>query len=87
MTGSLPAAGPGQFQILFPFPPVAQYNTNTCWSFATTSFYESEIFRLSGKKIKLSEMWTVYFEYLEKSGASCASAVTPWWPKAARAMP
>jgi bleomycin hydrolase len=48
------------------FPPVAQYNTNTCWSFAGASYYESEIYRLSGKKIKLSEMWTVYFEYLEK---------------------
>ena len=45
---------------------MAQYNTNTCWSFSTTSYYESEIFRLSGKKIKLSEIWTVYFEYLEK---------------------
>ncbi|RMF08563.1 MAG: peptidase C1, partial [Candidatus Neomarinimicrobiota bacterium] len=38
----------------------------TCWSFSTTSFLESECFRLTGQKIKLSEMYTVYFEYLEK---------------------
>jgi bleomycin hydrolase len=66
MAGVNPPPSPSAFKAGFHFPPVAQYNTNTCWSFATTSYYESEIFRLSGKKIKLSEMWTVYFEYLEK---------------------
>ncbi|MCX6556491.1 MAG: peptidase C1 [Candidatus Aminicenantes bacterium] len=66
MAGVFPPPSPAAFKSVFHFPPVAQYNTNTCWSFATTSYYESEIFRLSGKKIKLSEMWTVYFEYLEK---------------------
>ena len=66
MSGIFPPASPAACNPVFHFPPVAQYNTNTCWSFATTSFYESEIYRLSGKKIKLSEIWTVYFEYLEK---------------------
>jgi|WetSurMetagenome_2_1015567.scaffolds.fasta_scaffold87180_2 bleomycin hydrolase len=66
MAGIQPPASPTAFQAAFHFPPVAQYNTNTCWSFSTTSYFESEIFRLSGKKIKLSEIWTVYFEYLEK---------------------
>ena len=66
MAGVYPPPSPAAFKSVFHFPPVAQYNTNTCWSFATTSYYESEIFRLSGKKIKLSEMWTVYYEYLEK---------------------
>lgn len=66
MAGVNPPPSPAAFKTAFHFPPVAQYNTNTCWSFATTSYYEAEIFRLSGKKIKLSEMWTVYFEYLEK---------------------
>ncbi len=46
--------------------PVAQYLTGTCWSFSTTSFLESEVMRLSGKRIKLSEMHTVYWEYVEK---------------------
>lgn len=66
MAGVYPPPSPAACRPVFHFPPVAQYNTNTCWSFATTSYYESEIFRLSGKKIKLSEMWTVYHEYLEK---------------------
>jgi len=66
MAGVYPPSSPAACKPVFHFPPMAQYNTNTCWSFSTTSFYESEIFRLSGKKIKLSEMWTVYFEYLEK---------------------
>ena len=66
MSGVYPPSSPTACKPVFHFPPVAQYNTNTCWSFSTTSFYESEIFRLSGKKIKLSELWTVYFEYLEK---------------------
>jgi bleomycin hydrolase len=66
MAGVYPPPSPAACKPVFHFPPVAQYNTNTCWSFAATSYYESEIFRLSGKKIKLSEMWTVYFEYLEK---------------------
>lgn len=66
MAGVYPPPSPADFRPVFHFPPVAQYNTNTCWSFATTSYYESEICRLSGRKIKLSEMWTVYHEYLEK---------------------
>ena len=66
LTGVEPPASVEAFHAPFHFPPQAQYSTNTCWSFSTTSFYESEIFRLTGKKIKLSEMWTVYHEYLEK---------------------
>ncbi len=48
-------------------PPISQGNTGTCWSFATTSFFESEIHRLFGENIKLSEMYTVYWEYVEKA--------------------
>ncbi len=49
------------------FPPVAQYLTGTCWDFSSTSYFESEVQRLTGQKIKLSEMWTAYHEYLEKA--------------------
>jgi len=66
LAGVYPPPAPAACKPVFHFPPVAQYNTNTCWSFANTSYYEAEIYRLSGKKIKLSEIWTVYFEYLEK---------------------
>jgi len=47
--------------------PVSQGRTGTCWCFSTTSFFESEIYRLHQKKVKLSEMYTVYWEYVEKA--------------------
>ena len=49
------------------FSPVSQGNTGSCWCFSTTSFFESEVFRLTGQKIKLSEMYTVYWEYVDKA--------------------
>ncbi len=49
------------------FPPISQGNTGTCWCFSTTSFLESEIYRMYGKQIKLSEMFTVYWEYVDKA--------------------
>jgi len=49
------------------FPPVSQGNTNTCWCFSTTSYLESEVKRIYNKEIRLSEMYTVYCEYLEKA--------------------
>ncbi|MDJ0764179.1 MAG: C1 family peptidase [Myxococcota bacterium] len=55
-----------EFQVVPHLPPVPQYATGTCWSFAATSLVEAEVIRLTGKKIKLSEMYTVYYEYLDK---------------------
>lgn len=73
-------------------PPISQGLTGTCWCFSTTSFLESEIYRLHKKKIKLSELYTVYWEYVEKarryvrergdsefSEGSEANAVTRIW--------
>jgi len=59
--------GPGSFDSAFHFEPQAQYYTGTCWAYAATSYLESEAHRISGRKIKLSEMHTVYYEYLEKA--------------------
>jgi bleomycin hydrolase len=44
-------------------PVISQDNTGTCWSFSTTSFLESEIFRISGKKIDLSELYQPRMTY------------------------
>ena len=66
LSGVARPAGPAAFKSAFHFPPVAQYLTGTCWSFSTTSFYESEIYRLHGARVKLSEIYTVYWEYVEK---------------------
>jgi bleomycin hydrolase len=48
-------------------PPISQGMTGTCWSFSTTSYFESEIYRLTKREIKLSELYTVYWEYVEKA--------------------
>lgn len=45
----------------------SQGKTGTCWSFSTSSFLESEINRLSGKKIDVSEMYTVRNTYFKKA--------------------
>ncbi|MEP2937336.1 MAG: C1 family peptidase [Gilvibacter sp.] len=42
---------------------ISQGATGTCWSFSTSSFLESEIMRLTGKTIDLSEMYTVRNTY------------------------
>ena len=44
-------------------PVISQGRTGTCWSFASTSFLESEIIRLTGRQIDLSEMYTVRNTY------------------------
>lgn len=48
-------------------PVISQGNTGTCWSFATTSFLESEIIRKGFAETDLSEMYFVYFAYLNKA--------------------
>ncbi len=60
-------SGPSEFMRQFAFPPVAQYESGMCWCFSMTSFIESEMYRLHGDKIKLSELHTVYWEYVEKA--------------------
>ncbi len=47
--------------------PVSQGNTGTCWSFSSTSYFEAEVNRLTKKQVKLSEMYTTYWEYVEKA--------------------
>ena len=44
----------------------SQDNTGTCWSFSTSSFVESEILRKTGKKVDVSEMYTVRNIYDDK---------------------
>ncbi|MBE7172829.1 MAG: aminopeptidase [Williamsia sp.] len=48
-------------------PVTNQGRSGTCWSFSTTSFLESEIIRLKGERIKLSEMYFVRSAYLLKA--------------------
>ena len=47
--------------------PLSQGRTGTCWCFGASSFYETEIQRLTEQEIKLSELYVVYWEYVEKA--------------------
>ena len=48
-------------------PVLSQGRTGTCWSFSTSSFLESEIMRIKGKQIDLSEMYNVRYTYPAKA--------------------
>jgi len=48
-------------------PIKSQDRTGTCWSFATSSFLESEIIKKTGKQIDISEMYIVRNIYLDKA--------------------
>jgi len=48
-------------------PVISQGSTGTCWSFATTSFLESEIMRMGFPETDLSEMFFVNYAYLNKA--------------------
>lgn len=48
-------------------PVISQGRTGTCWSFSTSSFLESEIMRINGKDIDISEMYNVRHTYPVKA--------------------
>jgi aminopeptidase C len=48
-------------------PVEDQSQTGTCWSFSSMSFIESEIMRLGGKPVDLSEMYVVRNAYVAKA--------------------
>ena len=60
-------ASPAEFTQYWHTPPISQGISGMCWCYSATSFYESEIFRLTKREIKLSELYTVYWEYVEKA--------------------
>lgn len=55
------------FTHYFHLPPISQGHTGTCWCFAAISFFESELKRLGKPEAKLSEMYIVYWEFVEKA--------------------
>ncbi|MBN2279790.1 MAG: peptidase C1 [Candidatus Marinimicrobia bacterium] len=55
------------FKISWHNIPVPQHQSGMCWCFCTTSFLESEVQRITKQEIKLSELYTVYYQYLAKA--------------------
>lgn len=64
-------ANPGyQFETLIDIEATEvknQYSSGTCWSYATSSFLESEMVRMGRQPIDLSEMFTVRQVYVDKA--------------------
>jgi bleomycin hydrolase len=56
-----------EFTRLPHLPPVEQGKTGNCWCYAATSLLESELRRQGKAEVKLSEIFTVYWEYVEKA--------------------
>jgi bleomycin hydrolase len=66
-TGMNLPTNPEEYKQAWHNKPISQGSTGTCWCFSTTSFYESEVKRVSGQEVKLSEMFPVYWEYVERA--------------------
>jgi bleomycin hydrolase len=58
---------PDDYTQVWAQPNLSQGNAGTCWAYGGTSFFESEHKRLGGDPVKLSEIHTVYWEYVEKA--------------------
>jgi len=56
-----------EYTTVFHLEPVSQGSSGTCWSYSATSFMEAESYRITGKKTKLAEIYTVYWEYVERA--------------------
>jgi len=56
-----------EFKTYWKNEPISQGSTGTCWSFSTTSFFETEVYRITKQQVKVSEMYTAYWEYIEKA--------------------
>jgi len=60
-------ASPEEFTKAWHTKPISQGLSGMCWCFSATSYFESEIYRQTKREIKLSELYTVYWEYVEKT--------------------
>ena len=66
-SGLYKPASVDEFKKVWHTKPVSQALSGMCWCFSATSYFESEIYRLTKREIKLSELYTVYWEYVEKA--------------------
>jgi bleomycin hydrolase len=66
ITGKCPVYQFEYIKMLPATPVKDQAVTGTCWSFATTSFFESELIRMGKGVFDLSEMHTVRYNYINR---------------------
>lgn len=56
-----------EYETIYHSLPVSQGNSGTCWAYSATSFMESEAYRISGVKCDISEIYTVYWDYVDRA--------------------
>lgn len=56
-----------EFTSVWHQPSVCQGLSGMCWCFSTTSFLESEVYRLTKRELRFSVLHSVYWEYVEKA--------------------
>jgi len=56
-----------EFKQVWHNEPRNQGLTGTCWSWSSTSYFESEYYRIHNKEIRLSPIYNAYWEYVEKA--------------------
>ncbi len=67
MSGKTFPTNKSEYRSIWHNKPVSQGRTGCCWCFSTTAMLESDIYRQYNKQVKLSEMYIVYWEYVEKA--------------------
>jgi bleomycin hydrolase len=56
-----------EFHTVWHQPSVCQGLSGMCWCFSTTSFFESEVYRLTKREMRFSVLHSIYWEYVEKA--------------------
>ena len=56
-----------EFTSVWHQPSICQGFSGMCWCFSTTSFFESEVYRLTKRQMRFSVLHSVYWEYVEKA--------------------
>ena len=56
-----------EYETVYHSLPVSQGNSGTCWAYSATSFMESEAYRIAGVKCDISEIYTVYWDYVDRA--------------------
>ncbi|HEY3381229.1 MAG TPA: C1 family peptidase [Vicinamibacterales bacterium] len=56
-----------EFASVWHQPSVCQGLSGMCWCFSMTSFFESEVYRLTKREMRFSVVHSIYWEYVEKA--------------------
>jgi bleomycin hydrolase len=75
-----------EFTSVWHQPSLCQGLSGMCWCFSTTSFLESEVYRLTHRELRFSVLHSVYWEYVEKARGFVRSRGTTVFGEGSQAM-